>query len=233
MRKRVVVEWTPPFSNLISNQPQPRDDGCWLGCCDASSSNLYYVFFALAVVYRTVFTILPTILFRYSLKGGSLVYVPLVWIVHAQARVPVFERFNQICKWAFEGFRRIVALLTIAIIASKFAFPQFWSEVATRMYELGDQQFIDAFIAPTKIPKWQVSAALNGVLVWILFFVADVYVKADSAGRLPCVPQYVAAFVRTIWALSALLSFYAIGILMYSGLALQLGWSLVGEKWFP
>lgn len=192
-----------------------------------ANASLYLVMLPLIIA-----ACLPSVLYRFSLKGSSVLYLPLLWVAHVARREDIWGRLKEIRELAFFVFRRWFGLLVIGFVASKVLFQSWWRAANAHLQEISTHpQFIELFVAPVgPIPRWQLAAAANAVIAWVVFFLADRTVVMSKEGEVGGVTSVV---VRLLWSCSAALSLYTILITIYNVWSLQLPLPEIGDCWTP
>lgn len=177
-----------------------------------------------------LFLVLPALIYRWSLKGSSLIYLPLIWIVRLTTRENVKRLLLDIRDLTFHKLRRLLGLFMIVFLISKLFVAAIWDYLSATWLKMDPYGFVAIFVAPTEIPRWQIASATNGLLVWITLFIAEFALRDQRESDVS--KGYVIA-IRSIWFIGSILTFYTIAILIYNAWTLQ--WDLVpiGEKWFP
>ena len=174
---------------------------------------------------------IPSIIYRYSLKGSSIVYLPLVWIAYTARRGKTWDRIRELCTVALHQFRRLLAVFVIAFVLSKVFLQYLWTDVAGWIQaHSSNPQALLIMLVPEEIPRWQLTSALNGVLVWVAFFIADRVFKTSDNRSVGLIAD---GSLRIIWTLSAALSFYTISVLIYNVMSLEWKLPAIGECWTP
>lgn len=177
--------------------------------------------------------VIPAIVYRLSIKGCSLIYLPLIWIAHTTATGTFSVRLVNISDLAFHWLKRISAVIVLLFVGSKLFAINWWSSANDTWLEFFSTPFITLYIAPLELPRWQLASGVNALLVWILYLIANYYVvqyKRDENYKISKLTEYT---VRSIWLVSAILSLYTISILIYNAFSLEWGFVKIGEKWFP
>lgn len=190
-----------------------------------------FIFYAVLI---TPFFILPTLLFRWSLKGSSIIYLPLLWLVAVALKGDIWDRLANICQVAFFKARRWFALLVILFVASKLFAEPLWQWIAERWPAVTTSPLATIYIASEEIPRWQLVSAVNGLLVWLVFFVADYALAHRENTHGTQVVPIVEGVLRLVWLISGVLTLYTVTILIYNVFTIE--WTHltpIGTKWFP
>jgi hypothetical protein len=177
--------------------------------------------------------VVPALAYRWSLKGSSIIYLPLLWIVHLSTGGDIRARFISTCKVKFYKYRRIFSIFIILFIASKVLFVPLWNELYQFSHNYDSVGFIRVFVAPLEIPRWQMASAVNGILAWVMFFISDAAIKTAILNETEAIDTGFVVAARMMWFVTAVLSLYTITILIYNAASLE--WNLlpIGNKWFP
>ncbi len=174
--------------------------------------------------------ILPSIVYRWSLKGSALLYLPFVWIArttHIRGRARLLTLVHAGASKA----ARLLAVFTLLLVGSKLLLGGLWIEIAA-WFESRPLELLETLLAPAEIPLWQLASFTNAILAWLVYFVAS--------GFLARHPQQTAepsrAFddgLSAVMVLRGCLSVYAIVVSIY--LVAGLEWSLppIGESLLP
>ncbi|WP_028468741.1 hypothetical protein [Neptunomonas japonica] len=197
-----------------------------------ASSIFAWLFGGFIIVVTCVGLLLPAIVYRISMKGASIIYLPLLWLVHIGTGGDVAKRLQVQSKYVFYKIQRIIAILAIIVVFTKIVMFPFWIELTSFMGELSRVPFVDVFIAPLMLPKWQIASAFNGLIVWLLFLVGEFlspyidYAKGRGSTA-------VKGIYRVSWLLSGCLTLYTLAILIYNAFILDFNLPPIGEEWFP
>lgn len=99
-----------------------------------------------------IFFVLPAMAFRWSLKGSSVVYLPLIWIVRTATRGDIGRRLIDIRDLSFHRLRRWFGLFVIAFVISKLFATKMWEYLNATWFNDDLFGFVTLFVAPTEIP---------------------------------------------------------------------------------
>jgi len=179
------------------------------------------------------FLVLPAIVYRWSLKGSSLIYLPLLWVVRASAGGDIKRRLNDICELSFQKFRRWFGFVVIVFLMSKLFAIKMWQTLNDAWLHVDPYGFLTLFVAPIDFPRWQLASATNGLLAWVALFIAEAALRNGAEADSISVSDLHVVMIRIIWFVGSILSFYTLTVLVYNVGTLQ--WDLVpiGESWFP
>lgn len=185
------------------------------------------------VVPFLIFIILPAYLYRWSLKGSAVIYLPLLWVVHTFAGGEIGKRLRGVKDLSFHKLRRWFGVLVIAILLSKVFLFTYWEYIYQWGLQADPYGFVALFVAPLELPRWQIASALNGLFAWIVLFIAEAALHGkDQEPSLEVGKGYTFA-IRVFWLLGSLLTLYTVSILIYNAMTLQWGMIPIGENWFP
>ncbi len=180
-----------------------------------------------------IFIVLPAFLYRLSLKGSSIIYLPLLWIVRISMGGDVRSRMEEIKDLSFHKLRRWFGFLIIIFLVSKLLLAKLWDN-ANHLWLSNDAYgFVSLFIAPLEIPRWQIASATNGLIVWMIFFIAEFALHNANRNNLPVISKGYDVAVRVLWFLGCILTLYTLSILLYNAGTIQWGFIPIGEDWFP
>jgi hypothetical protein len=179
---------------------------------------------------------LPALLYRWSLKATSVIYAPLVFIVHVTFRdVPDLRTKLELMKrsditriLAFYAVCYVTAFLTkLALMIALPGFAEWWTGTPMR-------EFAALYVAPSEIPKWQLASLMNCAValgVWLFARQALLRIEVGTPWRVGPVQRTIgfATGVRTVLAI------YTIACTGYLTLRAARGWHwpALGEKWLP
>ncbi len=177
--------------------------------------------------------IVPTIFYRWSIKGTAVVYLPFIWVLQNAVSGNLIGRFFDIREMAFFKFRRWLSAIVIFFVGSKVFASNLWNMVIENGGMYLSTEFIHLFVAPSYLPKWQIASALNSVIVFIIFFLADaVLVKHERTGN-QCVEPVITFIMRALWFIGGILSLYTISVLIYNVFSIEWNLIRIDENWFP
>ena len=93
---------------------------------------------------------------------------------------------------------------------------------------------LNAYLAPLEMPRWHIAAAINSVLAWVLFFMADSAV-ARYQREVPVNEVRLNVLVRSMALIRGVLTLYTVATGLYIAASLVEKWGLppIGKKWFP
>lgn len=123
----------------------------------------------------------PALLYRWSLKGTCLVWLPLLWAVSPTQPIngsilTVRDRLEDIRYGV--TYKIILIFSTAALLAGVFKIFLFaaWNKWQT-WWTISIPEIIDRLIAPLQVYPWHLTALLNSVVAWLLFMWADSVVR--------------------------------------------------------
>lgn len=129
-----------------------------------------------------VIFLLPAVLYRWSLKGSSVVYFPLVWIIHSATARSLRDHLQDIHELALYRIQRWFAAFVMLLFAAKAYIYYAWSDLASSWRAIPGHQLLDAVVMPEAFPPWQVVSVINAILAWVLYLAADWLVARWNRG---------------------------------------------------
>ena len=177
--------------------------------------------------------LLPTDLlrqfYRFSLKATSIVYAPLVFVVHSTFTegTDLKTKLQLIKRSDLSRVRVAYGIVAVLMFIAKLAF---WNEVGGWIREfqgLKPVQFLALYIAPSEIPIWQIAEILNSVLaIGTLIFAREALLRYELESPFP---EYrvkrVLGFVSGLRWVLALYSIVCVGYI-----TMQAGFDWHGPK---
>jgi hypothetical protein len=179
---------------------------------------------------------LPALFYRWSLKATSIIYAPLVFVVHTTfRRVPDLRTKLKLIKHS--DMTLILALYAVCYVAAFLvklvlmlnlpSFAEWWNGTPVR-------QFAALYVAPSEIPKWQLASLTNCAAALGTWLFARQALLRIEVGR----PWHEGAVQRTLGfatGLRTVLALYTIACTGYLTLRAARGWHwpALGEKWLP
>lgn len=129
------------------------------------------------MVFAAIF--IPSLIYRWSLKSTSIIWSPLLWVItSARQTGPIYYRLHEVCNTAMYKTMRIYSIVVLATFAWKVALLLGWAKVSDFIQNTSFAELVMPYIAPAQLPLWQVAAAASAVLAWLLYFLADLHLKA-------------------------------------------------------
>ena len=117
----------------------------------------------------------PTLLYRWSLKGTSLIWFPLVWAVREEAeRTP-----ERMCASEFMKFARRISGFVLLLLAGKVVYLFMGADIGsfhslmTLLQRVRRPEVLRAFIVPDSFPTWQILLGVSAGLSFVSFWYAD------------------------------------------------------------
>lgn len=227
-------ELLPGFATLRNNPgdvpAHMLEPSVWLHTMKSNLrefSGMIYLYFPTVLLLA-----IPVLIFRWSIKGSSLIYVPLIWIAHLSRGDDVWNRLQETRYWSVFAIRRWFGIIVVGFVASKVIFQAWWSEVNAFLPKIiGDPLLIETFVAPVgPIPRWQLAAAANAIIAWVMFFIADKVLLSNDSRE---VGGVTSAGIRLLWVVGACLSLYTIAVTIYNVWSLELSLPQIGNCWVP
>lgn len=222
----------------IETSPQTIDDelrfSVVLSYCKRSIARETLV--TLVVVFICIPPFTLTLLYRLSLKGTAIVWLPLLWIVpKLTPRESVLTRLKLLNQTSWGRIAASLSVLTIVGFLVKMAIYQ--GKVAlTRIAPEGNLgRLIQDYVAPTTLPPWQIVSVMNAVLAIAMFlwagnqivrFEDPLYANRQGSGD---------GILRTTSVLRAMLSLYTSSCLVYMAVvrAQVVHLPPLGDRLFP
>ncbi len=198
---------------------------------NSGASKLRFISLLMGSIFSSPFYLFG-LFYRISIKGLLIIYLPLLWIIHGAFSCTVLNRFKEECHLAFYNFRRMVSMLVIGFVASKVFFHNFWIGVADK-YNSEVVSFVSVFLAPDSLPLWQIASGINGVIAFIIFFIADYVVKNEEKIGVDVLKKPIENLVRVLWFVSGVLTIYTLSINIYNAFTLQFNLIPIDTKLFP
>jgi hypothetical protein len=208
----------------------------WQGLKNTMTENNNYIDIITNILISPIFVIfiiIPTLVYRWSLKGSSVIYLPLLWVVHTVAGGSLRQRFIDICSLSFYRFRRWFGGFIIFFVMSKLLAATFWKKIYETSLNHDPYGFLTLFVAPLEVPRWQLASATNGLLAWLVFFVAEVALSRDDESNIIDIGNGYVIAIRSLWLISSILTLYILMIIFYNVATLQWNLLSIGEHWFP
>lgn len=187
----------------------------------------------------------PAILYRFSLKSTSLIYLPFLWVI----RDSLSEEFTlrqrlqglkeseaeRLKRW-YSGF--VIIFLTVLPLVLFFTlYPRLldllgWLDPSTHP-RIARLMTIFVFATPYRIEVegWHVARVVNAALTLVLFYYADSTLRRLSFGK----PEGAATALNAGLLIRGLLTLYVIGCTLYI-LVTSVDWQLLPGfdfRWFP
>lgn len=177
--------------------------------------------------------VVVAVLYRWSLKGSALLFVPLVWILGSSIAVASpLDRVDYVRNSVPSWLALAVSTAVLVTGAFKLVFNRAFTQLVDSV-TLGGE-FVKVWAAPAEVPVWQAASFTNALLGWALFLIADgAWRTWRRHGRHP--PSWVGAVMRAGAVLRPILSVYAIACSVYIAASLVEHWSLppLGTRLVP
>lgn len=183
-----------------------------------------------------VILFLPALFYRWSLKATSIIYAPLVFIVHTTFRrtSDLRTKLELIKRSDLTRILVIYAICYIAAFSLKLVFMMNLPGFADWWNESPVRQFAALYVAPAQIPKWQLASLANCGFALGTWFLARYALLRIDVGK-PWPESTVQGALGFTTGLRTLLALYAIVCTGYITLRAARGWHwpALGAKWLP
>ncbi len=145
-----------------------------------SSSVLMLVPVCLAVMLAALYS-LPAYAFRLSMKGSSIIYSPLIYLIRkhetfgSKRRSPQpFTRYLKDLRYRIDSWLLyIYAGVVMFLFVTKVWIWMTWDQMKDGWRMLPGVETINAFIVPESIPVWHWVALINAFGAWVMLIAAD------------------------------------------------------------
>jgi hypothetical protein len=195
--------------------------------------------FLTLVIFVASWVWIPALLYRWSVKGVSLIYSPLVWLLQSSLNASVLSALRSVVRLAMHKAIRVYAAVVFGLVAFKVAAFYAVAPWSARCAQLLKPEFCAEVIMPDALPWWQVAGALNAGLAWVAYWAADAVLqrfegKRAEGARAEFGPALEGAF-RFFWFIRSALSIYTIACTIYLAAQLTGRWGLppLGAKLVP
>lgn len=168
---------------------------------------------------------LPALAYRWSLKGVSLIYSPLVWLLQTSLNRDVLSTLRSIANLAMHRAIRVYAAVILLLLTAKACALYLVLPGNASRVQMLKAAFCSAVIVPNDFPPWQVASAFNAALTWISYWATDA-VLHRIAYRRGAFNAVVERYFRALWFLLGFLSIYTIACGIYLAAYLSGHWSL-------
>lgn len=186
----------------------------------------FWIPFAIAMALFYGCYLIPAALYRYSLKSTAVIYHPLAYLIETSFFTDPRELLENICEVKLSKMQRAIALGTLVAFGAKIVVYSAWRSLPDRWADIPFFDFVNAVIVPDSIPRWQVAGVVNGVLAFVIYFMADKQLRSNPDS---------ATSIRLIQFVRSLLSVYTIVclvlILIQHRDSIQL--PPLGKEWLP
>jgi hypothetical protein len=189
---------------------------------------------ALALGFVPAFAL--TLLYRLSLKGTAIVWLPLLWIVPKLApKESVMTRLRLLNKSSWGRLTVFLSSFTMAGFVTKIVIYQGKIALSRIPSEGNLGRLVQDYVAPTILPPWQIASVINAVVAIVMFLWAgdqiirlqdQAYGDQQSSGD---------AILRSTSVIRAVLSLYTSACLVYLAVVRAHVFELphLGDKLFP
>jgi len=121
-----------------------------------------------------VFVGIAALLYRWSLKSTAIIWSPFLWMAGQISEVDDLPRFlRSVVLLSFHRLSRIYSAFVLLFFAAKMALFVVFDQIENTIKLLPGWDVLRHFVAPEDVPLWQVAGALNGVLAWVILFLAE------------------------------------------------------------
>jgi hypothetical protein len=184
-----------------------------------------YLIYPIIIPTIGVVLLLPALFYRWSLKGAALIYSPLVWIVHDSTARPIRVHLQDIVTLAYHRIQRWFAAFVLLLAAGKVYVYYSWDDFALTWRATPGHRLLDSVVMPEAFPPWQIASAVNAILAWVLYLVADWITARWNRGLRVKAPG-TEMTLRWLSLLRGVLSVYTIFCLIYLAASLSGRFSL-------
>lgn len=194
----------------------------------SSDASIYYCL--AAIFFVSVF--IPSFLYRWSLKGTSIFWSPLIWALRSSYISDFKDTLESIKSLALYKVMRIYSAFVIGLIVSKLFGLPYLNDLALAWKNSPASNFIFEFIAPSTVPLWQVAALINALLAWLLYFMSD-YMLFKYGKLSDAVKKISLNIIQCMFFVRSILSLYTVSITIF--IAFDTTWKLspIGTDLFP
>jgi hypothetical protein len=114
-------------------------------------------------------------LYRWSIKGTSILYSPLIYLVKIsfpEDDLSLSDRLKEYLHDPLNKLLRLYAAFTLLMFVSKIVLHVKFQELQDWWNSMPVLELFEVYIAPREIPMWQVATTINAVITLALFFFA-------------------------------------------------------------
>ncbi len=181
--------------------------------------------------------IIPSILYRWSLKATTIIYLPFLWVISTAFR-KIKNLTIELKKLRTGDLSRLVtgySVFVLALFLAKVALMVSWNDFADWVNGAVIGQFASIYIVPKEIPIWQLVSFVNALLAIGLFLFAGAQLFSIKHGEPRLAPSLVEKILRTTTFVRGTLTLYTIACTLYITVRAASDWDLpqLGTKWFP
>lgn len=160
------------------------------------------------------------LLYRLSVKGTALVWLPLVWIsLKLKPKESFKVRLEEINATSLGHLIMFFAVLTLLAFFAKIFVYNELLQISEQWFKGDLGRLLHDYIAPTTLPWWQIASVTNAVFALVLYFWAsvqrvrlgDASFAADTRG-----PE---TFLTATTVFRSIVSVYTIACLLYLAVA--------------
>jgi hypothetical protein len=179
---------------------------------------------------------IPALLYRWSLKATSIIYAPLVFVVHStfspgadlRAKLELIKRGDLSRIRVFYGVIAIAAFLVKLVLMMNLpGFADWWDGYPV-------SRFLAIYVAPAEIPKWQLAELANSVLaIGAMLFARHALLRYGLKHPWPETPvKRLLGFLSGLRWVLALYTIVCTGYITMRA-AQHWHWPALGERWLP
>jgi hypothetical protein len=173
-------------------------------------------FYLIAFIPYLLIGFLPPAIYRITFKATSIVYLPLIFVVHSTVlhTLETKQRLERFTKGEQEKFRRRVAVFILTIFVMKIGLQAGWINQDVLVKKFGSEQIANFFVKFGHWYWWQFSLMADAVLTFILFLFADsarAWLKAEKGWS----EEFVSRTITTITFTRGTLAIFTIAELFY------------------
>ncbi|MEY2482259.1 MAG: hypothetical protein QOK24_787 [Verrucomicrobiota bacterium] len=179
---------------------------------------------------------LPAVFYRWSLKGTSIVYAPLVFVTYStfSEKADLRTKLELIRRGDLSRIRVWYSVIAIAAFLVKLVLMMNLPGFVTWWNGHPISRFLALYVAPAEIPKWQLAKLLNSALaIGSMLFARSALLRYKLQHPWPETPiKHLLGFVS---GLRWILALYAILCTGYTTMraAQHWHWPPLGERWLP
>jgi hypothetical protein len=205
----------------------------WIG---KGSLDLYGDIWSLLFLYAPFLVVLSAIavLYRFSVKGTAAVWSPIIWTVRRAFRPTLVAALRELRTLALHRVVRNWSLIVLGLLLAKSIVFQLGPGVTGECRGWVRADVCENVVVPGAFPAWQIAAAFNAILAWVLYLLADGALHAMRNGRLPY-EGFLDGLFKASRVVRGILSSYTIACSIYLAAYLSRAWDFppLGTKLWP